>query len=250
MKAKTFNAQQIQAIQDGRLVEFREPIKKSTALFDGGPWPNWIDRDEYDWEAAFVDEGPSPAGNAGPYLKLTYPGVETGATIHRIYPKLFVGDLIWCRETWVALRFYRDYESGVIDDWEPCDPKCVKEEKEGPFDDRPYAFIYRADGHWEDDPPNKGFSWRSPVTMPRCASRLTLEVISVRCERVQSVNGWNALKAGIDLKDARAGREVNIDGEYTERYLLSKFRELWQSRHPGSWERNDWVWVYEFKVVE
>jgi hypothetical protein len=28
---------------------------------------------------------------------------------------------------------------------------------------------------------------------------------------------------------------------------FNEFTELWDSIYPGSWERNDWVFVYEFK---
>lgn len=52
-------------------------------LFDGhDDWPSHIGIEDLDWSNAWVDNGPSPAGNAGPYLHVPYP---KGDTVHRIY---------------------------------------------------------------------------------------------------------------------------------------------------------------------
>tara|TARA_B100000683_G_scaffold265241_1_gene295923 strand:- start:77 stop:913 length:837 start_codon:yes stop_codon:yes gene_type:complete len=32
-------------------------------------------------------------------------------------------------------------------------------------------------------------------------------------------------------------------------YTKEAFRVLWESIYPGSWDRNEWVWVYEFKRI-
>ena len=54
-------------------------------------WPRWAKLDEHDWDNAWIDGGPSPAGNAGPYLHLPYPPDQTS---HRIYPTLAEGDTL------------------------------------------------------------------------------------------------------------------------------------------------------------
>lgn len=58
----------------------------STSLVDGWarsmstvPWR------ELDFTAAWIDPGPSPAGNAGPYLKVFR--LPPHHTVHRIYPR-------------------------------------------------------------------------------------------------------------------------------------------------------------------
>lgn len=53
-------------------------------LFDGGRCSpeQWA---ALDWTKAYVDLGPSPAGNLGPYWHV--PHVD-GDTVHRLYPKL------------------------------------------------------------------------------------------------------------------------------------------------------------------
>lgn len=41
--------------------------------------------DALDWTAAYVDMGPSPAGNLGPYWHVPH---RDGETVHRLYPKV------------------------------------------------------------------------------------------------------------------------------------------------------------------
>ena len=38
-----------------------------------------------DWGHAFIDPGPSPAGNQGPYWKMPFPAEDT---LHRLYPRI------------------------------------------------------------------------------------------------------------------------------------------------------------------
>jgi hypothetical protein len=90
-------------------------------------------------------------------------------------------------------------------------------------------------------------SWRSSTTMPRWASRLTLEVVSVRVERLQAITE----------ADARAeGLESSVDDGVTYWGPVGKghfdprvaYRSLWESLHgPGSWAANPWVWVVGFR---
>ncbi|WP_315813411.1 hypothetical protein [Bradyrhizobium sp. SZCCHNR2028] len=42
----------------------------------------WAD---LDWNRAWVDMGPSPAGNLGPYWHVP---LKSGETVHRLYPRL------------------------------------------------------------------------------------------------------------------------------------------------------------------
>lgn len=74
------------------------------------------------------------------------------------------------------------------------------------------------------------------IHMPRELSRITLEVVSVRVERLQDISDYAAMNEG-----------VKRDGGKTHR---DAFWHIWQSIHgPYSWDENPWVWVVEFKVV-
>jgi uncharacterized protein YhfF len=75
--------------------------------------------------------------------------------------------------------------------------------------------------------------------MPRWASRITLEITGVRVERVQEIEAED-----VDAEGLPEGEWSHVDG-----WRRDEFRRLWQSTYPGSWDRNDWVWVIEFKRV-
>ena len=83
--------------------------------------------------------------------------------------------------------------------------------------------------------------------MPRWASRITLEITSVRVERLQDIDLADALAEGISDTGAlildRAGNEQGGP--------IAEYAVLWeQINGPGSWDANPWVWVIEFKRVE
>lgn len=73
---------------------------------------------------------------------------------------------------------------------------------------------------------------------------ITLEITSVRVDRLQYISDFDAYQEGAPSK---AG---TITGPYCMSYKEG-FRALWESIHgPGSWGANPWVWVLEFKRVE
>lgn len=152
-----------------------------------------------------------------------------------------VGNWLWVREP------FRIWESASFGyHGEALDPDILQ----GPLKSFKNDFLksrpreYRA-----DDNSNAEGPWRSSSTMPRWASRITLEVTSVRVERVQDISE----------EDAKAEGIYKLPG--TPIFELSKkhpmapsakdaFCYLWESLHgPGAWDRNDWVWVYEFKRI-
>jgi hypothetical protein len=89
-------------------------------------------------------------------------------------------------------------------------------------------------------------NWRPSIHMPRKVSRITLEITSVRVERLQEISEADAKAEGCAASNAV---EMN-DGSpcYTVPY-----RDLWTRingiDNPGSWDANPWVWVVEFKRV-
>jgi hypothetical protein len=61
------------------------------------------------------------------------------------------------------------------------------------------ALFYRADGDPDRETlelyPN--WKWRPSIFMPRCASRITLEIVSVQVERVQDISPDEAIAEGV-----------------------------------------------------
>lgn len=93
--------------------------------------------------------------------------------------------------------------------------------------------------------------------MPRWASRLTLEVTGVRVERVQDISIKDAEAEGFSF-DTMKGQPFDVidpdgtkrRGEFAWAAPDYAFGRAWERAYPGSWQRNDWVWVVEFRRVE
>ena len=136
------------------------------------------------------------------------------------------GDRLWVRETW-----------GVEKDF-----NNIKPFELWPGDDESMLAVdYAADKKriWHRDYQGK---WRPSIHMPRWASRITLEITSVRVERLQKITNNDALAEGTpDLRTIKN----NWDMKHC-------FSHLWDSingkKHP--WTSNPWVWVIEFRRSE
>lgn len=157
------------------------------------------------------------------------------------------GDRLWVRETWTPFRF---------------DVECK------PSEMNPHErIVYLADQKAKLD----GDRYYPSIHMPRCFSRITLEVVSVRPERLHDITKEDSIAEGVqvfvttkgcaegkcapmlpisrrvDSHPLWANREVqNPDDWYTGYYAL-----LWEEINgAGSWAKNPWVWRVEFKVVQ
>jgi hypothetical protein len=79
------------AIERDALNAARGNLSYKDWLFDGSPIRSResIERFEaLDWDAAWIDLGPSPTGNLGPYWHVP---MKDGETTHRLYPKALLG---------------------------------------------------------------------------------------------------------------------------------------------------------------
>lgn len=140
---------------------------------------------------------------------------------------------------------------------QPCDHLWVRETWQhsnhpyGPYDEDCMVF-YRAD--FLDDihgPDGEKSSegryrfWRPSIHMPRTASRITLEVTSVRVERLQSISAADAIAEGVNVHpDHHDKPRASIYGP------VQAYRDLWeQINGSGSWDVDPWVWRLEFKRV-
>ena len=104
------------------------------------------------------------------------------------------GDRLWVRETW------HDASSSLH--------SCA---------------LYRADGidlHWD--------KWTPSIHMPRWASRITLEITSVRVETLGIISHEDALAEGVSS--------------------IEEYKALWININ-GAWLPETWVWVVDFRMV-
>jgi hypothetical protein len=90
-------------------------------------------------------------------------------------------------------------------------------------------------------------TWKPSIHMPRCASRINLEITGVRVERLQSISERDSLAEGVTIEPHHSWGYCA--GEFLPPAMRA-YRDLWKSINaPGSWEANPWVWVIEFRRV-
>lgn len=112
------------------------------------------------------------------------------------------------------------------------------------------------DGNYHWDACKAPLKWRPSIHMPRWASRITLEITSVRIERLREISEADAECEGSEPIDftSFSGREVELLDypltEYGDNYR-NGFAFLWESIYGiGSWQANPWVWVVSFRMVQ
>lgn len=114
-------------------------------------------------------------------------------------------------------------------------------------------FAYAADA----DPSAFGFfggKKRSPIHMPRWASRLTLTVTAVRVERLQDISEADAMAEGVGAihhGDGAYYYSAFRDEAHPKNWAdpVDAFRDIWNSIHgPGAWAANPWVVAITFNV--
>ena len=92
--------------------------------------------------------------------------------------------------------------------------------------------------------------WTPSIHMPRWASRITLEITSVRVERLQDVSEADAQAEGIAYSERFRGYCIGMAEHFHSGDPRESFRGLWQSINgPDSWAANPLVWVLSFKKV-
>lgn len=90
--------------------------------------------------------------------------------------------------------------------------------------------------------------WKPSTQMPQWASRIKLRVKSVRLERIQVITDSDARAEGVG---ELFGDGPVPDGSWG--YTASgRFSDLWDmsNKKDYCWQKNPYVWVYEFEKVE
>lgn len=124
----------------------------------------------------------------------------------------------------------------------------VEENQAFPVCDQEHAITFRADG-------NRPFGgicsgWKSPIHMPRWASRLTLVVCDVRVQRLQEISEADAKAEGV-RPDRGGGGMAGMYGKIgLDPFAYSRgFASLWNSLHgPDAWAANQWICALTFTV--
>jgi hypothetical protein len=92
---------------------------------------------------------------------------------------------------------------------------------------------------------------RAGMHMPRWASRITLEVVSVRVERLQDISEADARAEGLQWDKHVGWGTWDADGAMRcggSHDPVDAYRCLWTNINGnGSWDANPWVWAVGFR---
>lgn len=222
-----FSAPMVRAILDGTKTQTRRVVKLP-------PAPDHLGQ----WEATTI-------GGGGVYdqhgRKIPHQGAiwhtRTGKVLCSPYGQ--PGDRLWVKETYRFLdSFDKDSATTIAE-------LCLDAHYP-----KPWAPVqYEADGardNWmhvgtppHDGPPKAG-KLRPSIFMPRWASRILLEVTSVRVERLQDISEADATAEGTP-------HSLNFPSSRT---AVENYAHLWECINgDGSWAANPWVWVIEFQIT-
>ena len=135
-----------------------------------------------------------------------------------------VGDQLWVRETTVKVEDH-GYEGPVYAESD-YGKACFE-----------FGLSPSEDDVTEVEP--EDIKLRPSIFMPRAMSRITLEITSVRVERLQDITRGDCMAEGCPFPNI--AKETDPKGWYSA---------LWASINGAdSWDANPWVWVIEFKKV-
>ena len=222
-----FSGPMVRAILDGKKTQTRRIVRP----LRGAPFP----MSDLPWRAIVHADGFAA-------LIAEHAGGETAVPLPRS-PYGVPGDRLWVRERWAAHDTLDDLSPQRIDEID---------------EDRNIWYAVDGDSGWGSllaDPSWRG-RWRPSIHMPRWASRIDLDVTTVRVERLQAITEDDARAEGVEA----------IDGMYDEAELcrIAKemrtpatdarvwYRWLWDEINGdrAPWASNPWVWVVEFARVD
>ena len=207
-----FSTDMVQAILDGRKTVTRRVVKKQQCLLLGKCEPSELAKSEF----------------------IPYDGMSMKEYLSGTYKSPYkAGDTLYVRETWNFVYEMDDFDRPIYETG---------------------GYVYCADdpmpfSHWVDtgtgDHKDR-MPWRPSIHMPKEAARIWLKVTGVQMERLQSMNGRDILREGVNC-------HVHPEAHYFDGNQKMMFAELWDSTIRKSelkrygWDANPWEWVIEFE---
>lgn len=132
------------------------------------------------------------------------------------------GDRLWVRETWA--RNENQLSDTRMDT----------------------SIVYRADGEQRALDNGCEKPWKPSIHMPRSVSRITLEVASVRIERLQAISEADAIAEGVERW--HHGWQSYHQDTIPQGSPIDSYACLWKLINgPDSWAGNPWVIAITFR---
>lgn len=158
------------------------------------------------------------------------------------------GDRLWVKEAWESYRESSPDRAAIMEAlWEGVQSgrlPIVGAALSIPMADGETRAVYRAD--FDDDTAREIGPWKSPIFMPRWASRDTLEMVSVRPERLHEITEEDAIAEG-----CIAGLMIDLPASGVRWTARENYRSLWESINgPDSWAKNPWCWAISYRRLQ
>lgn len=175
---------------------------------------------------------------SAPMVRAILYGIKTET--RRVVKLPLKDPLTGCEIAGCELNGLMKSHSGVCPYGQSGDRLWVKETFATHDDRTPPILYYRADD--ETTYPDDG-KWKPSIFMPRWASRITLEIVDVRVERLRDITEDGAKAEGC---------KTQCDcGECIDCTPIGHFQDVWRSINGyDSWEANPWVWVLRFRRIK
>jgi hypothetical protein len=226
-----FSGVMVQAILAGRKTQTRRVVKFGKTIFKGVTGQV---QSHYEYKACY----PMPAGGfvfwSDPVGKAFSDRAYKGETGGYRCPYGEPGDRLWVRETWRAEELDDSGLDGVL---------YAADNQFLPIENTPEAADAWGKAHFnKHGNPYGSLAWRPSIFMPRWASRIMLEILNVRIERVQDISESDAIAEG-----------ALIAYPQMQHNPQAAFATLWDeinfSRGFGI-EVNPWVWVVNLRCCD
>lgn len=222
-----FSGPMIRALLDGSKTQTRRAIRGQHR------WP----ADGEIVEASATNEvGHQTVGHSGRWLDDGDPDDDKAIRCPYGVP----GDRLWVREAWAYVG------PGSGSDL----PSYV--------DERARPENHQTANCWYAATCAHSIRWTPSIFMPRWASRITLEVVSVRVERLQQISEADAIAEGAkliyqpsDTAPNKNTRSFDVDGASLNAPTAAEaYALLWDwINGTGSWDSNPFIWVIEFRRI-
>ena len=223
-----FSAPMVRAILDGRKTLTRRVVK----------WPSWVPDQDQETAVYHLNILPEIAEFVDGTPRRRF-GCPCGGP----------GDRLWVRETYYQLRQAPPGSPwGTQAEWVN-KTECIR----------------YAEHDWGGHPAEEfGYSKRPSIFMPRWASRISLDVLAVRVERVQEITEEDARAEGIAWAQTSVCAKnyyeawIGKPGTGKCRNVCHEdarpvFAQVWDSLNAARgfpWASNPWVWVITFRRLE
>lgn len=152
-----------------------------------------------------------------------------------IRPKYRVGETVYLKEPYIL--YQEDYQESKLSQ------SGIQ-----------YAYKFGSNLSIEEITGKSDSKWSNKLFMPESAARHFIGITAVRAERLQDISEEDCFKEGIE-KVIWRGEFIKKSEHYFNGYEsyntpIEAYAELIDRiNKEGIWEKNPWVWVYDFKLI-